>query len=152
MCLPCLFALWSIEKAITLVWSVWEIAHDVCIGKGVCTSLCALCLCVCVCKFTFIGYKTTSPAAFQNLHKCWYFISKSTCPFFLYMLNTICDLMPYYDPISIRYDTPRPNSDSFKVSLTLAQRSRVHFLFYTHTHRQTHSHTCIWRLKTTSCC
>lgn len=139
MCLPCLFALWSIEKAITLVWSVGEIAHDVCIGKGVCTSLCVLCLSVCVCKFTFIGYKITSSAAFQNLHKCcWYFISKSTSPFFfLYMLNTICDLMPYYDPISIRYDTPRPNSDSFKVSLTLAQRSRVHFLFYTHTHTET---------------
>lgn len=47
---------------------------------------------------------------------------------------------------TIRYE-PRPNSDSFKVSSTLAPRSRVHFLFYTHTHthRDTlaHLHTAI---------
>lgn len=156
MCLPCLFALWSIEKAITLVWSVCEIAHDVCIAKGVCVCV-YVCAHVCVCKWTFIGYKTTSPVAFQNLHKCcWYFISASTSPFFfLYMLNTICDLMPYYDTISIRYDTIRRDPTATASRSLQRLRSAVastSCFTRTHTDRQTPSHTCIWRLKTTSCC
>lgn len=63
------------------------------------------------------------------------------------MLNTICDLIPYYDPISIRYDTSRDPTATASRSLQRLRRAVASTSCFTRTHTHTdtlaHLHTAI---------